>query len=84
METDWRLTNQMNYLYKAGLIKSIFKKSSNNDHEHCEFCWSKFGEEDNTLHVGYCTIDKRVWICKQCYNDFKEQFDWHLISQEIK
>lgn len=45
MIDDWRLTDQMDYLYKATLMKAKFRRAGSNDHEHCEFCWEKFGEE---------------------------------------
>ena len=31
---DWRITNQMNYLFRARLIKTTFSESSHSDHEH--------------------------------------------------
>lgn len=80
MENDWRLSNQFNYLYKSKLIRTTFKKTNTNDHEHCEFCWDKFSEEDNDLHEGYCTLDKCRWICDNCYNDFNQIFRWELIN----
>ena len=76
MQTDWRLTNQINYLYHVKLRKAEFKKDANHDHAHCEFCWDKFGEESDMLHTGYCTLDKYRWICEQCFQDFKDQFQW--------
>lgn len=80
MQKDWRLTNQMNYLYRATLKKSVFKASATNDHEHCEFCWDKFGENEGSQHLGYCTLDRYHWICNECFQDFREQFEWHLVD----
>ena len=77
---DWRLTNQEKYIKEAQLIYSKYTINSKSDHAHCEFCWDKFGEEDNTLHFGYCTLDKYRWICEQCYNDFKDQFRWIVVK----
>ena len=82
MVDDWRLTDQMDCLYKATLIKAKFRKTGSNDHEHCEFCWEKFGEENGALHIGYCTCDRYRWICEQCYNDFKELFNWELVDEK--
>ena len=79
MKNDWRLTNQLDYLYRATLKKAIFKGSTVNDHEHCEFCCEKFGEGEGWLQLGYCTIDGYYWICKECFQDFKKQFEWHLV-----
>ena len=66
----------MNYLFRETLKKSVFKKTEKNDHEHCEFCFDKFGESEGMLHSGYCTLDGYRWICEQCYQDFKDQFEW--------
>jgi hypothetical protein len=81
MNTDWRLTNQEKYLYgKILLYKRYtrYKKNPKWDHDHCSFCWATFMEESNpnVLHEGYCTEDEYHWICKKCFLDFKEQFNW--------
>ena len=79
---DWRLTNQMNYLYKATLRHTVFAKTDKSDHEHCEFCFDKFGEEDDLLHSGYCTPDRYRWICEGCFQDFQAMFEWELLKNE--
>lgn len=43
-------------------------------HEHCAFCWSK--ATTDTVCEFYCTKDMMYWVCKQCYDDFKEKFGW--------
>lgn len=48
MNGDWRLTNQINYLYMLKLKKEAFKKTDRSDHEHCEFCFGKFSENQET------------------------------------
>jgi len=50
------------------------------DHDHCEFCWAKFMEEDfpEVLHFGYTTADRYRWICKQCFEDFKDNFEFQV------
>ena len=73
---DWRLTNQFNYLFKKQLVKCKFEQDGNQDHEHCSFCWEKFG--NNMLQEGYCTEDRYYWVCSQCYDDFKEMFEWTI------
>lgn len=82
MEEDWRLTYQMDYLYRATLKKAVFKRTAMNDHEHCEFCWDKFGEGEGMLKSGYCTLDRYRWICETCFQDFQEQFEWCLADDE--
>ncbi len=80
---DWRLRNQEDYLKSEVLIKSKYKKPSEKwDHDHCDFCFEKFSENDGDLHEGYCTKDKRIWICEECYEDFKEDFNFIIESKE--
>ena len=80
MDNDWRLfREQEKYLHRVTLIKQIYKSPSSNDHDHCEFCMAKFGKEIDDLKQGYSTEDNRIWICDQCYNDFKKQFEWNVI-----
>lgn len=45
-------------------------------HEHCIFCWEKFMTDMNT--ECFCTLDYYFWICKTCYEDFKEKFNFTL------
>ena len=66
---DWRITNQMNYLFRARLIKTTFSESSHSDHEHCEFCFAKFGNAEGLLQSGYCTLDKYHWVCSSHFCD---------------
>ena len=73
---DWRITNQKKYLDKVHIIKSNISQFPEKDHEHCCFCWAKFGNDFDMLKYGYCTIDHNHWICETCYNDFKEMFEW--------
>ena len=78
MKNDWRLTNQLGYLFRAKLHRKTFKRTEQNDHEHCEFCMDKFGEEPGLLHTGYCTEDEYRWVCDQCFYDFKGLFEWEV------
>ena len=73
---DWRLTNQKLYLDGVKLVKSNILSYPDKDHEHCCFCWGKFGKYDDMLKIGYCTADARFWVCETCYNDFKILFNW--------
>ena len=77
-KNDWRLQGQDKYLSNLPLTVCEVD-SSVNEHEHCEFCGCKFGKNEEDLHEGYCTLDKYHWICKPCFNDFKEMFKWKLI-----
>lgn len=84
MNDDWRLfREQEKYLYGVTLIKQAYKTNDPfNDHDHCEFCMIKFGEENDELNQGYSTEDCRIWICPQCYFDFKKQFKWRVKTME--
>jgi hypothetical protein len=75
---DWRLQQQDKYLLGVALyFKKYSERRSKTDHDHCEFCWTKFSDSiPNCLTQGYTTIDEYRWICEQCYNDFKADFKW--------
>jgi hypothetical protein len=80
-ENDWRLSNQERYLQGQVLRRKRYRPaSSENDHDHCEFCWAKFMEGDRaeTLQEGYATLDGNRWICIPCFEDFKDLFHWRL------
>ena len=75
---DWRLTGQESYL-----LFSKFKEINPNVyierlenpnlfHEHCEFCCDKV--EEHKDENWYCSLDNYRWICRNCFNDFKEKF----------
>ena len=49
-------------------------------HEHCEFCWEK--AMTNIECEFYCTKDMRWWVCKDCFEDFKDKFGWTVKSAD--
>ena len=76
---DWRLKGQEKYLKGVTLyLKQYYKHSETWDHDHCEFCWAKFSFErfPDALDEGYATKDNYHWICKRCFGDFKDIFQW--------
>lgn len=79
---DWRLTNQEVYLKGKNLQFKQYKKYREGwDHDHCEFCFTKFMESNTSEEFqkeGYTTSDNYHWICKQCFEDFKEYFEWKV------
>jgi hypothetical protein len=82
-QNDWRLTNQERYLKGLTLVwQSYSPANPKNDHDHCEFCWAKFmgPHQPDTLHEGYATQDRERWICKGCFDDFRELFGWNVAS----
>ena len=70
---DWRLQGQERYLQNKIFIKRKYHKLNNEwEHDHCEFCWEKFSEENpNDLKIGFTTLDSYRWVCEKCFNDFK-------------
>jgi hypothetical protein len=84
---DWRLTNQEDYLKGVTLIHRKYRqypKNSEWDHDHCAFCWAKFSLYNDPEHLkeGYATTVDYHWICPQCFQDFKDRFQWKLIEAE--
>lgn len=81
-KNDWRLLNQETYLKNAKLLKLPYVKHSDEwDHDHCAFCFDKFSKNENDLHEGHCTDDKKHWICPECFWDFKELFGFEVLKQ---
>ena len=83
-KNDWRLQGQEEYLMHRTLaFVPYFQWSKTWDHEHCEFCSAKFSRHADDLHEGYVTADnRRTWICPECFEDFKEMFQWELADME--
>ena len=77
---DWRLTNQMNYLFEKDLLHVPYEAYRPGwEHEHCDFCSETI---DTSTKRAYCTTNKYHWICENCFNDFKETFKWEVVQQE--
>jgi hypothetical protein len=89
LKSDWRLTNQEKFLKGVPLRMSRFKVRSGHpewDHEHCDFCWAKIVEEkskkdgDDLLVEAYATENRSHWVCPKCFEDFREMFQWKIIT----
>lgn len=83
---DWRLTDKEDY-YGVALYRRRYRRYSDQwDHDHCDFCWAKFMDEQDgipgTLHEGYVTEKERTWICPRCFEDFRERFAWNVLEPE--
>ncbi|MCW3127787.1 MAG: hypothetical protein JWO03_3445 [Bacteroidetes bacterium] len=78
MSEDWRLLNQLQYLYNARLVFKPYNHCGHWDREQCEFCAKKFDVAvvENTMQQGYVTEAGDRWVCEKCYGDFGEWFDW--------
>lgn len=66
------------YLIGKTLIYNEFLASGDNDHEHCNLCGAKFSERQEDLHYGYVTKDNDIWICKDCYEYYKDLYRWEI------
>jgi len=77
---DWRLQGQERYLQGAVLKRETYQSYSESwDHDHCEFCGKKFSLKiPDALKVGYVTLDGYHWISDDCFDDFKEMFEWKV------
>jgi len=79
---DWRLGGQERSLTGVTLRwQEYHAPRADWDHDHCAFCWAKFMEKTvpDTVHAGYATLDRYHWICKPCFNDFRERFAWIVV-----
>ena len=82
-KNDPRITYQDEYLKGQKVKMTEYKNKYGNDHMHCEFCWGKFSENPKDLHVGFLS-ENGEWICPECFNDFKEMFEWEVIGEKGK
>jgi len=83
-DDDWRLRGQERFLTGATLRWAKWKMPRPEwDHDHCEFCFAKFMEAPSpeVLHEGFTTEDNYRWVCRQCFDDFKDRFQWKIAEQ---
>ncbi len=78
---DWRRQGQENYLKNKILIRRSYMPFREGwDHDHCEFCGDKFSLDESDLHQGYSTLDGYHWVCENCFQDFRDEFNWKIDS----
>ena len=81
-EDNWRLFGPDQYLHGLELTFRRYRPSSSSPiSDHCEFCSRKFavkaqGPEFQT--EGYATANGFRWICSDCFEDFKDEFEWRV------
>jgi hypothetical protein len=79
ISNDWRITNQMKFLKGIRLRHTKWIQVADNwDHDHCKFCGESL--DSSTGALAYCTEDFEKWICKVCFGDFREAFEWVLVE----
>ncbi len=82
---DWRLAFYNTALDGATFRLQTFHTEGNWDHEHCRCCWQKITDHPLSADAdreGYVCISLpgcRDWICKECFEDFRE--DRHLKTE---
>ena len=69
------------YKYQAFLIGKqfiykVFIPNEIGDHEHCNMCGDKFTGFDNPPKRGYGAVDGTGWVCKDCFDEYKEKYQW--------
>jgi hypothetical protein len=45
---------------------------------HCSLCTKEITTDTN--EECYCSEDGLDWLCAECFNDFKERFNWQAID----
>lgn len=58
-----------------------FKDKGRGDHVHCELCWVIICENDHIKgeKEGYYCKETGCWLCKKCFFDFAEEYNWKII-----
>ena len=52
--------------------------------EHCEFCYAVISELPMCRHVGYYTGKYTYWVCEDCFDRFKEEYNWQMVDEEYR
>lgn len=80
---DWRIAGQEGYLLDKKLIHMRFdRKLCVEDYDQCEFCWALFDKDKDNPSMAYFQPEEKVWVCEECFNDFKQYFHWTVEEQE--
>ena len=60
-------------------IYYLYKKIG--DHEHCKFCSEKITDFSDDVNDAYYSVNTKYtyWICPECYEEFKDIFQWFLL-----
>ena len=81
---DWRLEDYDGYLDGETFRLENFVSTDTDDHEHCAFCWQKITDlkiedcDPNGYHLITPKAGQPNWVCKQCFNDFKDKLNFKL------
>jgi hypothetical protein len=76
---DWRLRGQEKFLKGLTFFWTRYVPYREGwDHDHCEFCTRKFMVHGGDFTEGYTTANHYRWICNDCFEDFKADFEWKV------
>ena len=79
---DWRRQGQEKYLKGVILLHRMYQPYRPGwEHDHCEFCGNKFSLNQGDLKEGYSTKNGYHWVCSDCFNDFKNEFNWKVENE---
>ena len=76
---DWRedMLCSVKNTYNMSFEKIFFIGNVSWDHEHCSICFQKIGNIPNDSESeGYYCRETNDWICRTCFFDFKNKFNW--------
>lgn len=73
---DWRLQNDVEHLKKAAIHPTDGEELCKHaPHlKRCEFCFQPV--QDTPHQWWFVPEDLSGCICEECYNDFKDDFEW--------
>lgn len=79
-QNDWRLSNNVEFLKKAYINPTDGEEICRHaPHlKRCEFCLEPV--QDNLHQWWFVPTDLSCCICEECYNDFKEDFEWKKLD----
>jgi hypothetical protein len=75
---DWRLTPGHERLRGERFVRKPWHASRVGwDHDHCEFCWRKFpdDEPEGWTAAGPAGEPDYHWVCDACFADFREPLE---------
>ena len=74
---DWRRQGQEKFLKGKTLKMQRYTPYRVAwDHDHCEFCSAKLSSRDGDIHEGYATQDHYHWVCINCFEEFRGEYEW--------
>ena len=82
-EDEWNKWFESNLKSNTFLDDAVLEKKTyptSEEHSHCEFCWDKFGSDEEDLKSGYYESKTKSWVCDSCFKIYKDYFHWKVIE----